>query len=70
MSDREITTPDNRPDAQRVQQSILENVQVGGNLTTGDNIQNISIYQPEPPNALLCKKWQVHASHAWYAFAA
>jgi hypothetical protein len=44
-----MTLPEeNRINPEVVKQSILENVQVGGNLTTGDNIQNISIYQPEP----------------------
>ncbi|MBD1930001.1 hypothetical protein H6F74_27795 [Trichocoleus sp. FACHB-90] len=49
MSPSEVPSGENRSDHEQVQQSIFENVQVGGNLTTGDNIQNISIYQPEPP---------------------
>ncbi|MBD2180295.1 hypothetical protein H6S82_11495 [Planktothrix sp. FACHB-1355] len=49
MSVDEVSSEENYPDLQQMKQSILENVQVGGNLTTGDNIQNISIYQSEPP---------------------
>jgi hypothetical protein len=49
MSDRKVSSEENYPDHQQVKQSILDNAQVGRDLTTGDIIQNFIINQPTPP---------------------
>ncbi len=44
-----MSSEGNYPNLPQVKQSILENPQVGGDLITGDNIQNFIINQPTPP---------------------
>jgi hypothetical protein len=52
MSVHEVSSEENHPDLHQVKQSIFKNVQVGGDLKTGDitqNNTNITINQPELP---------------------
>jgi hypothetical protein len=49
MSPFEVPPGENRPDPEQVQQTILENVHVCHDLTTGDITQNVIIHQPTPP---------------------
>ena len=49
MSCSEVPPGENRPNPEQVQQTILKNVHVGHDLTTGDITQNVIINQPDPP---------------------